>query len=100
MWAYCALLITKLDNALIRSDVHLSPYELFYEYNPSWLPHFHSFGEIAIVQNPKKIQAKLKNRGFPAIYLGPDADHKEDVYNFWNPKTRQCIQSHTTDFLR
>jgi hypothetical protein len=29
MWAYCALLITKLDNALIRSDVHLSPYELF-----------------------------------------------------------------------
>jgi hypothetical protein len=44
MWAYCALLITKLDNALIRSDVHLSPYELFFDYNPAWLPHLHSFG--------------------------------------------------------
>jgi hypothetical protein len=26
MWAYCALLITKLDNAFIRSDVHLYVY--------------------------------------------------------------------------
>jgi hypothetical protein len=42
--AYCALLITKLDNSLIHSDVHLSPYELFHDYNPAWLPHLQSFG--------------------------------------------------------
>jgi hypothetical protein len=47
---------------------------------------------MAIVKKPKQIQAKLKNGGFPAIYLGPAADHKEDVYNLWNPKTRQSIQ--------
>jgi hypothetical protein len=45
MWAYCASLITKLDNALIRSDLHLLPYELFYDSNPAWLPHLHSYGE-------------------------------------------------------
>jgi hypothetical protein len=56
MWAYCTLLITKLDNAHIFSDVHFSPYALFYYYNPAWLPHLHSFGEIAIVKNPKKIR--------------------------------------------
>jgi hypothetical protein len=100
MWAYCALLITKMDNALIHSDVHLSPYELFYNYNPAWPPHLHSFGEIAIAKKPKKIQAKLKNRGSPAICLGPGADHKEDVYSFWNPKTRQCNQSFPAVFLK
>jgi hypothetical protein len=31
MWAYYALLITKIYNALICSDVYLSPYELFYD---------------------------------------------------------------------
>jgi hypothetical protein len=66
MWAYCALLITKLDNALISADVHLSPYELFYGYNHAWFPHLHQFGYMAIVKKPKHIQAKLKNRGFPA----------------------------------
>jgi hypothetical protein len=70
MWAYCALLITKLDNA-IRPDIHLSPDELFYDYNPAWLPHLHSFGEMAIVKKPKKIQDELKNIGITAIYLGP-----------------------------
>jgi hypothetical protein len=40
MWAYCALLITKPDNALIRSDVHLSPYELFYD-QPGSLIYIH-----------------------------------------------------------
>jgi hypothetical protein len=30
-WAYCALVITKLDNALIHPEVHLSPYEQFYD---------------------------------------------------------------------
>jgi hypothetical protein len=39
-------LFAKLDNALIRSDTHLSPYELFYDYNPAWLPRLHSFGEM------------------------------------------------------
>jgi hypothetical protein len=51
--ACCALLIIKLDNALISSDVHLSPYELFHDYNPAWLPHLHSFGEIEIVKNQR-----------------------------------------------
>jgi hypothetical protein len=95
-----SMLITKLDNVLIRSYVHLSLYELYYDYNTAWLPHFHSFGEMAIIKKPKQFQAKLKNRGFPAIYLGPAADHKEDIYNFWNPKTSQYIQSSIAVFLK
>jgi hypothetical protein len=85
MWVYCAILMTKLDNALSRSDVHLSPYEIFYDYNPAWFPHLHSFGEMAIVTKPKKIQDNLNNRGNPAIHLGPAVEHKEDIYNFWIP---------------
>jgi hypothetical protein len=100
MWAYCALLIAKRDNALIRPDIHLSPYELFNDCDPAWLPNLYSFGEMAIVKETKKIQAKLKNRGYQAIYLGPAEDHKKDVYNFWNPKTRHCIQSRNAVFLQ
>jgi hypothetical protein len=93
-------LLCIVNHQTSRSDVNLSPYELFFDYNPAWLTHLHSFGEIPIGKNNKKIQAKLKNRGFPAIYLGPTTDLKEDVYNFWNPKTRQCIQSCTAVFLK
>jgi hypothetical protein len=100
MWAYAALLATKLDNILILTDKQKTPYELFYGSNPKWVLHLHSFGEIAIVKNNKKIKSKLENKGFPAIYLGPAEDHKEDVYNFWNTKTRSHFQSRTAIFLQ
>jgi hypothetical protein len=29
MWAYAALLVTKLDNILLRPDMGSTPYELF-----------------------------------------------------------------------
>jgi hypothetical protein len=66
--------------------------ELFHDYNPAWLPHLHPFSEMAIVKKLMNIQAKLKNRGLTAIYLVLAADHTKNVYNFYNPKTRQCIQ--------
>jgi hypothetical protein len=89
----------KLPNSLIRPDVKMSPYEFFYGSNPDWLPHLHTFGEIAIAKKPNNIQSKLKNCGFPAIYVGPSVDHKEDVCNFWNPKIHHLIQSCKPIFL-
>jgi hypothetical protein len=58
MWAYCALLVTKLENVLICSEMGTTPHDLFYGENPEWIPHLHSFGEIAVVKIPDKIQSK------------------------------------------
>jgi hypothetical protein len=55
MWAYCALHATRLDNILICPDTHLSPYKMYHQETPSWLPHLKTFGEIAIVLIPLKI---------------------------------------------
>jgi hypothetical protein len=46
------------------------------------------------------MQAKLANKGFPAIYLGPSVDHKGDNYVFWNPKTKHSLESHSAVFLQ
>jgi hypothetical protein len=99
MWSYCALLATKLDNLLVIAPTNQTPYNLFYGFTPKWIPYLQPFGTMAIVKHTDQIQAKLQNRGFPAIYLGPAEDHKEDVYNFWNPITRKSIQSRTAIFI-
>jgi hypothetical protein len=61
MWAYCAKLVTKLENVLVQPEMRTTPHELFYGENPAWIPHLHSFGEIAVVKLPDKIQSKLSN---------------------------------------
>jgi hypothetical protein len=52
MLAYCAKLITKLDNILICPDMGTTTHELFYGENPTWIPHLHSSGEISVVKLP------------------------------------------------
>jgi hypothetical protein len=93
MWAYCALHATRLDNILICPDTHLSPYKMYHQESPTWLPHLKTFGEIAIVRITLKIQAKLDNCGIPGINLGPAEDHKGDTYQFWNPLPKHSVVS-------
>ena len=93
MWAYCAFHITMLDNLLIRKDVKESPYKMFYGIEPNVLANLHPFGHICIIRKGDKIQSKLTNRGFPALYLGPAADHKLGVHRFFNFKTKKPILS-------
>jgi hypothetical protein len=71
MWAFCSLQATRLENILIRPNTHLSPYEMYHEKTPKWIPFLSVFGEIAIVRTPTKLQAKLTNRRIAGIYLGP-----------------------------
>jgi hypothetical protein len=100
MWAYASLHATKLDNLLIRSDTHLSPVYMYNGQTPAWAEDLHSFGKIAIVKSTTKMKAKLANKGFPAIYLGPSVDHKGDPYVFWNPKTKRSIESRSAVFFQ
>jgi hypothetical protein len=75
MWAHCASLATLLDNVLIRKDVNRSPHKLWHGEDPPWMDNLQPFATIAIVKHNRKIQSKLKDRGYPAIYIGPAADH-------------------------
>jgi hypothetical protein len=100
MWDYCAQLVTKLDNILICPDMGTTPHKLFYGENPTWIPHLHSLGEIAVVKLTDKIQSKLKTGDFQGIYLGPAEHHHGDVYSFWNPITKCSIQSRTAVLLK
>jgi hypothetical protein len=100
MLAYASLHATKLDKLIIRPDTHLSPVHLYYGHTPEWAEHLHSFGESAIVKSTIKIKAKLDNKGFLAIYLGPSVDHKGDTYVFWNLNTKHSrIMEHSTRWI-
>jgi hypothetical protein len=79
------LLATLLDNVLIRKDVNRSPHKLWHGEDAPWMDNLQPFGTIAIVKHNRKIQSKLKDRGYPAIYIGPAADHSGEVHEFWNP---------------
>jgi transposase InsO family protein len=100
MWAHCASLATLLDNVLIRKDVNRSPHKLWHDEDPPWMDNLQPFGTIAIVKHNRKIQSKLKDRGYPAIYIGPAADHSAEVHEFWNPKTKRRCQARNAIFLK
>jgi hypothetical protein len=61
----------KLDKLLLMPDTHLSHYDMYHGKTPAWAEHLHYFGEMTVVNATTKRQAKLDNKGFPAIYLGP-----------------------------
>jgi transposase InsO family protein len=99
MWAYSANQATDLENIIVQPGQKATAYELFYDGNPEWLDSLHTFGEIAFVRDPVKIRSKLKNQGFPAIYLGPAKFHAKNVHNFWNPMTQCSLTSRNIVFL-
>ena len=84
MWAYCAYHATLLDNILIRKDTKETPWKMFYGTNPDHITNLLPFGNMCIVRKNAKIQSKLTNRGFPAIYLGHALNHKPGVHRFYN----------------
>jgi transposase InsO family protein len=99
MWAFCAFYATHLENMLLQPHQSHTPYELFHDTLPPWLPYIQPFGSMAIVKHTKDIQSKLHNHGIPAIYLGPALDHADNVYISWNPKTKAQFRSRNAVFL-
>jgi hypothetical protein len=97
--AFCSLQTTRLDKILIRPDTHLSPYEVYHEELPKRINFLTACEEIAIVETPTKLQAKLPNRGIPGIYLGPAEDPKGDTSTVWNPITKHIFESRSAIFL-
>jgi hypothetical protein len=73
---------------------------MYHGKTPAWAEHLHSFGETAVVKSTTKLQAKLDNNGFPAIYLGPSEDHKGGIYIFWNPLPKHGIESRSDVLLQ
>jgi hypothetical protein len=53
----------------------------------------HKSGERVIDRDPVKVWSKLKNQGFPAIYLGPAKFHAKNVHTFCNPVTQCSLTS-------
>jgi hypothetical protein len=94
MWAYNSLHDTKLDNLLIWPDTHSRPYDMYHGKSPAWAQYLHSFGELAVAKSNTEIQAKLDNKGIPAIYLGTSEDQKGDTYTFWNPLATSLNPGH------
>jgi hypothetical protein len=99
MWAYSANEATDLENIIVQPEHKATAYERFYDANPEWMDTLHKFGEIAIVQDPVKNLSKLKNREFPAIFLGPAKFHTKNVHTFWSPMTQCSLVSCNLGFL-
>jgi hypothetical protein len=99
LWAQCAALATILDNVLIRKDTKRTPHMMFHNKDPLWIKQLKPFGTMAIVKNNVKIQSKLRNRGYAAIYLGPAENHSAEVHSFYNPITERRIIARNIIFL-
>jgi hypothetical protein len=48
---------------------------------------------MTVVTSIAKMNPKLQNKGFPAIYLGPAEDHQGKTYISWIHKTKSSIES-------
>jgi hypothetical protein len=71
---------------------------MYHEETPNWIPFVRAFGEIAIDNKPTKLQARLTNRRFPGINLGPAEDLKGDT-NFLDSHHKTRFQITFSIFL-
>ena len=77
------------------------PYKRFYQEIPKWAYNLRTFGEIGIVsdQRSKKTRGKLKDRGFPCMFVGYPKDHAADTYKMFNLQTKKVIMSRNIIWL-
>ena len=80
LWAQCAHVATKLENIIVKDDSNSTSHEKFYGVTPTLINHLRKFGEIAIVNDSKKIKGKLTNHGIPCMFIGYPDDHSPEVY--------------------
>jgi Reverse transcriptase (RNA-dependent DNA polymerase) len=98
-WAQCANHITKLENIISKQNDAKSAHIMFYGKNPNWIENLHIFGEIGIINNGNKIQGKLNNKGFPAMFIGYPEDHTSNVFQFINLETQSLILSRNVTWI-
>jgi hypothetical protein len=51
MWAFFSLQATRQAIILLPPDTNLSPYKMYHEETPKWIPFLRAFGDIAIVKH-------------------------------------------------
>ena len=71
----------------------MSAHEKVYGIAPDIFEYLRTFGEVAMVNEGKKIKGKLINRGIPCLFVGYAEDHSPNVYKFLNLETEQIILS-------
>ena len=99
LWAECANHCTILENIMSseRSKVE-GPWHNK-DKNKKTLTNLRKFGELGVVKNAKKIQAKLTNKGETMMFVGMNMTHEQDCYRFLNPKTQKIIMSRDVIWL-
>ena len=75
LWAKCANTATKLDNLDCDNDEKVQRYKRFMKKDFKGYDNLRKFGEDGIKTLRKKIQAKIKNKGIPCLYLGHADNH-------------------------
>ena len=102
LWAEAAKHATELENTLVTKNKPVAAYTAFYKKDNPAFPHFHVFGEMAIVsygRDLNRFKPKHLNRGRPCIYLGRSPDHPNDTYRFLNLDTYKIITSRDVAWL-
>jgi Reverse transcriptase (RNA-dependent DNA polymerase) len=59
----------------------------------------HTFGEIGNVYENQKIKSKLRNKGFPCIFIGYYNMHGDKLYKFYNIQTTNVFLSRNVVWL-
>ena len=89
---------TQLENILV-DDSGKTPHVNLKGENPPWVNHLRTFGEIAIAYDNAPIKSKLKDRGFPAMFIGYSDNHAGGVYRFYTLTNRQWFHSRNVIWL-
>ena len=100
LWAQCAKIASQLENIIVSKEDELSPAEKMYGENPRWSKQLRTFGEVAILNDDEhKIKGKLRDRGFPAIFVSYPDHQPSDVYEFMKLSTRAIVKSRNICWL-
>lgn len=97
LWAQAAHYLTELENILYDNS-YVCPYQILNR-KPRWVKDLRTFGEIGIVYDNQKIKSKLRNKGYPCIFIGYSNMHADKVYKFYNMQTNNVLLSRNVVWL-
>jgi hypothetical protein len=85
--------VTFLFNIISIKRQEICPYQLLFKSKPRLPAHLSPFDKIGIVTTKDKIQAKLKNRGTPCMFVGYFVHHASEVFRMLSLDTEMIINS-------
>lgn len=99
LWGEAIMYLEDIENTLQSRSYDKPAIVAFYKSMIQDIKCMRQFGEIGYCKFGPKIKGKLKDRGFPMMYLGRPRNHTADTFRMMNLATKAVVISRDVTWM-